>query len=178
MQFISGSKQDPMLRMYFESIAENGDKIPFLPSKLLLEMCSQKNGMRPHIVIYAMAFENSMSNMQDFLQIILEQNGNIMLRGSLETPMEYTDFNNWLQGICNNVFTDINDYLMQSGYQVRGFTSLKDPYLRVSNISCSMTLELTRKLNLEDHLKCLSAILANEPNVKIRKDGESYRYIE
>ena len=99
-----------------------------------------------------------------------------MLRGSLETPMEYTDFNNWLQGICSNVFTDINDYLMQSGYQVRGFTSLKDPYLRVSNISCSMMLELTRKLNLEEHLKCLSAILANEPNVKIRKDGESYRY--
>ena len=33
--------------------------------------------------------------LSDFLQIIFEQNGNIMLRGSLETPMEYTDFNNW-----------------------------------------------------------------------------------
>lgn len=175
IQFVSGGKQEPMLRLYQTQTANTGEKIPHLSSKLLLEMCGEKTGKKTQLVMYAAGVENP-STRNDYVQVILEQNGNLQLRGTLDTPMAYDAFQGWLRDVCLVAFQDINEYLLQSGYGIRLFTSLKDPYLRVASLSLKMKFDLKQKLDLDSHLKCLSVLLSSEPNSKLQKEGEAYRY--
>ena len=178
VMFYSGMKQDHMVRLFYEEEAKNGNKIPYLLSDTLLEMNRTKTGTSPHIVIYAVVSKGISTDIsiKDCVQIILEQTGNIKMRGTLQTPLEYEAFEVWLRETSESVFRPINEFLMQSGYEIRLFNSLLDPNLIVSDMTYKVSFELKKKLDFANHLKCLSAILSNEPDLKVNEPGESYRY--
>ena len=171
MGYYSGYKQDQILRVYYEEEAQNGHKIPFLSKEVIVDIQRERHGSKPHILLYVSCGPKN----DEFIQIMLEQNGNIHLQGKLDPPMEYREFEKWLKEKTVPVFESINDYLIQSGYSIRAFDSLLDPYLTVSKLSYSCSLELTKQLNLNEHLKCLSSLFAIEPDQTNQKEFQ-YRY--
>ena len=172
MGYYSGYKQDQVLRVYYEEEAQNGNKIPFLTKDVIMDIQKERHGSKPHIILYVAC--GGQKN-DEFIQILLEQNGNIHLHGKLDPPLPYSEFEKWLREKTVSVFESINDYLIQSGYSIRGFDSLLDPYLTVSKLSYTCSLELTKQLNLNAHLKCLSSLFAVEPDKTDQKEFQ-YRY--
>ena len=175
IEYHVGKKQDPMLRLYGTEISKEGKKIPFLSSVVLEQLMRKRTGKSPHITIFV---NNGMGKSQhDFIEIILEQNGNINISGKLLTPLIPQQFELWLKGITSPAFVSINDYLQQSGYSITGFQSLWDPFLRINTLEYVFIFKLSKKLLLENHLKCLSAILSVEPDETKRSgSGSYYRY--
>ena len=168
IEYHIGKKQDPMLRLYGTEISKDGKKIPFLPSNQLEQLMKKKTGgQQPHITLYVKP--------NDFIEIILEQNGNINISGKLLVPMMPQAFETWLIGVVNPVFDSINDYLQQSGYSITGFQSLWDPNLRINKIDYICVFKLSKKLLLEDHASTLSAIFSVEPD-DTRRTGKGYYY--
>ena len=172
MGYYSGYKQDQVLRVYYEEEALNGNKIPFLAKEVIIDIQKERHGTKPHIILYVLC--GSQKN-NEFIQILLEQNGNIHIHGKLDPPLPYSEFEKWLKEKTLPVFESINDFLIQSGYSIRAFESLLDPYLTVSQLSYACSLELTKQLNLNAHLKCLSSLFAVEPDQTEQKEFQ-YRY--
>ena len=175
MQYYTGKKHDPMLRLYSVQTAKDGKKIPFLSVGVLDQFMKAKTGTTPHISLYV---NNGMGySANDFIEIVLEQNGNIRISGKMLAPMLPELFESWLSGITNPVFVSINDYLQQSGYSIGGFHSLWDPFLRINSLEYTCVFKLSKKLLLEDHVNCLSTILSAEPDdTKRTGNGLYYRY--
>ena len=173
MGYYSGFKQDQVLRVYYEEEAQNGNKIPFLTKDVIMDIQKDRHGSKPHIIMYVSCGATTKND--EFIQILLEQNGNIHINGKLDPPLEYIEFETWLKEKTIPVFESINDYLIQSGYSIRPFDSLLDPYLTVSKLSYSCSLDLTKKLDLNSHLKCLSSLFAIEPDQTEKKEFQ-YRY--
>ena len=172
MGYYSGYKQDQVLRVYYEEEAQNGKKIPYLSKDVILDIQRERHGSKPHIILYVSC--SALKN-DEFIQIILEQNGNIHLHGKLDPPLAYNEFEIWLKEKTFPVFESINDYLIQSGYSIHSFNSLLDPYLTVSKLNYLCSLELTKQLNLNEHLSCLSSLFAVEPDQTEHKEFQ-YRY--
>jgi len=172
MGYYSGSKQDQVLRVYYEEEAQNGNKIPFLTKNVIMDIQKERHGSKPHLILYVSC---GAPKNDEFIQIVLDQNGTIHLNGKLDPPLEYREFEKWLKEKTTTVFESINNYLIQSGYSIHTFDSLLDPYLTVSKLSYSCSLELTKQLNLNSHLKCLSSLFAIEPAQTDQKEFQ-YRY--
>ena len=175
IQYYSGRKQDPILRLYYEHISSSGKKIPHLSSTILQKIMNKRNGIHPHISLY---IHNGLGDLyEDYVELILEKNGNIYFSGKLTKPMDVEEFEPWFISICSDAFNMINEYLRQSGYEIKGFESLWDPYLRINHIDYVCIFTLYKKLQLENHLGCLSSLLYIEPDEKRKREkGEHYRY--
>ena len=173
IEYHVGKKQDPMLRLFGTEISKDGKKIPYLSSSVLESLMKKKTGNNPHITLFV---NNGLGNTsKDFIEIILEQNGNIFISGKLVVPMIPQTFEPWLKGVTNPVFLSINEYLQQSGYSIAGFQSLLDPFLRINVLSYICVFKLSKKLLLENHLGCLSSLFSVEPD-ETKRNGNGYYY--
>jgi hypothetical protein len=175
IEFHIGKKQDPMLRLYYKYMSSDGKKIPHLKPSIINNFMKRRTGMNSHLTLYV---NNGLGNNADnYVQIILEQNGNIHINGIIENGILLTEFEPIIIQVCNYAFDSINEYLQQSGYEIEGFSSLWDPFLSVNNINYIWSFILSKKLNLEDHIGCLYALLSIEPDESKKKDpGQYYRY--
>ena len=182
LEFFSGSKQDSMVRLSYKDTTQKNDKIPILNGKTILDIGKRKSLLRPHISLYVVSDDTKPQNelgVNDFIQIILEQNGNIQLRASLENPKPYDLLERWLRENTKPVFDDINEYLHQSGYHIRQFESLQDPHIHISTMSYTFSLELTKKIEFPQNTGGLSSLLKTDPILQQNASpGETtYRYI-
>ena len=183
LEFFSGVKQDSMVRMLYNETTQKGDKIPILNAKTVLDIGKQKTLLRPHISLYVIGDHtkpHSQLEVGDFIQVILEQNGNIQLRASLEIPKPYDILERWLRENTEPVFNNINEYLHQSGYHIRHFETLQDPHVHINTMSYVFSLELTKMLDLEKNTARLSSILKQDSILQQKASiGETtYRYIQ
>ena len=116
IEYFGGMKQEPMVRLWYSELAQNGEKIPALSQKCLLDIVKRKLLTRPHIVLYVLGVDSISlqdANVQDFIQVIVEQSGQIQLRGTLSNPLPYDTFETWLKERTQPVFDMLNDYLFQ-----------------------------------------------------------------
>jgi len=171
------NKSDPYLRIHYNDLSKDGKQIPSLSEKVILDMHKVKRGLKPHILIFVNCSNKVPTSLNDFVEFIIESNGNVRLQGVLERPLMYNEFQDWLKNETNNVFDNINGFLLQSGYGLKKLDKLCDHYVRVSQLSFKSTFELTKKLNFEENYECLSALLSIEPdNEKKKEPGQHYRY--
>ena len=175
IEYHIGKKQDPMLRLYYKYMSSDGKKIPHLKPSIVNTFMKRSAGMNPHLKLYV---NNGLGhNADNYVQIILDQNGNIHINGTVLDGILLTDFEPMIRQVCNYAFDSINEYLQQSGYEIEGFSSLWDPFLSVNYINYVWSFILSKKLNLEDHIGCLYALLSIEPDESKKKEpGQYYRY--
>ena len=186
VEYYGGMKQEPMVRLLYEETSQNGDKIPLLSSRCILDIVKRKLLTRPHLIIYVVGKEVSQLDSKvistleanDFIQVILEQNGQIQLRGKLKTPMTYNDFETWLREKTTGVFDMINDYLYQTGYEIRPFRKLKAEHVTITSMNYYFELELTKKLDFSGNAKCLNPLFVPDVTIQMPKEmgEEMFRY--
>ena len=173
--FHPGQGQDDIIRMYYLETSENGKEIPVIPSTIINEILKETHGVRQHIVMYLPLNQIDTSiTTKDFVTVILHLNGNIEYKGSLKVPIPYNTFEVWLKNMSDLLFQKINEYLVQSGYIIQPFTSIFDPYIRISSIQYVWIFNAVKKINFEKNIQALSPLFYGDKE-KI-KDGYSFLY--
>jgi len=180
VEYIPGDRQLHMVRLFEEELAQNGKPIPYLLSSTLLDIVKERTIRDPHIVIYMYKNEDEKPReklfLKDFFQIILEKNGNIQIKGTLEDVMMIPAFETWLKSKCKPIFDSINETLMQSGYQLQGFNSVWDSTIEVLELNYKCTFP-PMSFQIEDFSRkeCFSSLFVDEKS----KEAEErlWRYI-
>jgi len=122
IEYYIGRKHDPMLRLYYKNMSSDGKKIPHLKRSIVDQFMKRRSGIHPHLKMYV---NNGLGQSVDnYVQIILEQNGNIHISGIITNGMLVEEFEPLLVQVSNFAFDSINEYLQQSGYDIKGFVSL------------------------------------------------------
>lgn len=183
IEYIPGGRQIHMVRLFEEEVAQNGKPIPYLLSTTLLDVVKERTMRDPHIIIYV--YKNELEKpreklvIKDFFQIILEKNGNIQIKGTLEEVMMIPAFEKWLKIKCSPIFDSLNEYLMQSGYQLQGFNSVWDSTVEVLdlNYKCSFP---PMSFQIEDFSKkeCFSSLFIDEKSKDVEHKIWRYTRVE
>lgn len=175
IEYHIGKKQDPLLRLYYKDTGVDGKKIPYLNSTIIEHFMKRRTGANSHITLYV---NNGLGETEDdYVEIIVEQYGNIHISGKMTKSISIEDFESILVQVSNYAFDNINEYLQKSGYSAQGFISLWDPYLVVNFINYTCSFNMSQKLNLESHSGCLHSVFAVEPDESKKKgEGNYYRY--
>lgn len=175
IEYHIGKKQDPLLRLYYTDTGMDGKKIPYLKPTIVEHFMKRRTGTHPHLTLYV---NNGLGQSEDdYVEIILEQYGNIHISGKLTKSISLEEFEPMLVQVSSYTFDTVNDYLQKSGYSIQGFVSLWDPYLVVNFINYTCSFNMSQKLNLESHFGCLYTLLGVEPDESKKKgEGDHYRY--
>ena len=164
IQYNPGAKRENVYRVYFEETAQNGNKIPYLSRNTLMK-CVEKTGKISNITMF---ISNSQTESK-FIQVSFEQNGNIVIRGELETALMPQRFNVWLRDSIAPAIQQMNDYLQQSGYQIRSFQDIREESIEVVYLTYKCVVSLSKKLDLEKISGYLSPFFYNELSPETKK---------
>ena len=182
IQYNPGKKRDIMYRVYYEEVSQNGNNIPFL-SRDVLSKFIENPGKTQNITMFLQIPGNYRGEMK-FIHISFEQNGNIVIRGKLEKALMPERFNVWLQEIIRPAIQQMNDYLQQSGYEIRSFQNIRDDFVEVVYLTYKCEVTLPKTFEFEAFSGFLSPFFYNElsssenPKNNTKMISKRYKRIE
>jgi len=160
--FIPGLMREKMYRLYYEEVAQNGNKIPFLsPSQL--QSLTKKNQKNENITMFI-----AIEDFSDiFLRVIFESNGNIMVelemnRSSRDISIPPEKINEWIGQMISPAIYQINTFTKASGFSVSAFSSLQDESIEIIFLHYLAKTELEKKVDIEKCMQLFSPLFYNE----------------
>jgi len=103
IKYNPGLRRENMYRIYSESISKTGKKIPFLSESVMTKLSKDMAKAR-QISVYLSAAD---------IFVDFEQTGQVIVRGSLKTPLSYGDLNTLLMRELEPFINTINSMLSQ-----------------------------------------------------------------
>ena len=160
-----GNRQDKMYKLYSDSLALNGSKIPYLNKAMIIKL-SKTLGKIKQVGLYIQyVYEN------ELLEIVCEidNKGNIMLKTELVKGVAYEYIDDLFKKSVNPVLEVLKRHLSQSGYNLKLFSSVKHENVEIINIDYEVTIEIRKNINLKKNIGCLSSVF-NIINHDIKND--------
>ena len=148
IKYNQGLRRESIYRLYSEKIAVSGRKIPFMskPDILRLSKESKKTG---EITIYASS---------DNLKIIFKKDGSMQVQSTFLKPITLSELDLLMNSGLNNMIDEINGFIESTGYKIRKYESMKDPFLEVFEIKYSTSIKIERKMDISTNKGCISSI--------------------
>jgi hypothetical protein len=177
IQFYKDKHEEPMIRLYSTETSANSKKIPYLSENTIKEFHDNKRTSRlSHIVMYLeINSSNKQSTVDDYIQIVIEQNGNIQFQGKCVKPMVQSEFEPWFIAIINQNIETINQFIRLSGYTIHSIRSLQDSCIKIYSLQYLFSFDRSKMVDLSNRA-CLSPVLYSKPIMKETKLEQSYRY--
>jgi hypothetical protein len=153
IKYNPGPKRENIYRLYSEKISKSGKKIPYLKKSQIMNL-SKMTGKIKQISVYNQSILDGQS-----LEIFIDfdSNGNINVRCNLDSPIGENDILRILLGPVNKQITSLNNYLVQSGYKINTFYSLRDNFIEIVNLKYVFEMAYNKDFSLTKY-KCLSGI--------------------
>ena len=162
-----GLRQENIYRLYTESIANNGKKIPYLDvgtvSRLAREM-----GRRSKLAIFAQYEVNrpvdgsprTVFNRRKYneIYITIDPDSSIHIRSELNTPLPLEELEKMLSYVINPIIDEINAVLEQSGYIIKRFGSIKDRNVRISSLKYTIIMNVDKSISLKQQVPCITSV--------------------
>jgi len=154
IKYNPGSKRENLYRLYSEKISKSGKKIPVLKKSQILNL-SKQIGRVNQISLFIQASLDSVP-IEIFLDF--ENNGNIIVNCDLKEQIDRDDILRILLGPVNSIINETNDFLLQTGYKMNMFYSLKDDFVEIINIKYVTEISLMKPFQFVDGIGCLTSI--------------------
>ena len=179
IQYNPGLRQENSYRIYYTETAQNGKKIPYLPKAVFTPFLNKMNRVQnicmfvdQHIV----GEQRSRATLEvdDFVQLLLQNNGDIVIKGKLDQPLMPLEFNQMLTRLCEPALNMVNNFLQQSGYFINQFHSIYDSFVEVVDLNYVCKIQM-KEMNLKKYMGCLSSLFYHEMQ-PAKQDGMRMRY--
>jgi hypothetical protein len=154
IKYNPGSKRENLYRLYSEKISKSGKKIPVLKKSQILNL-SKQIGRINQISLFIQA---SLDSVPIEIYLDFENNGNIIVNCDLKEPINQDDILRILLGPVNSIINETNDFLLQTGYKMNMFYSLKDDFVEIINIKYVTEISLMKPFQFVDGIGCLTSI--------------------
>jgi hypothetical protein len=149
-------RQENIYRLYTNSIATNGKKIPYLNKASIFKLM-RTVGTSKSVTTYIEYYHND-----NLLPITctFENNGNIILNTQLNNSLDVNTINLILKDAVNPVINIVKDFLSQSGYKIYNFNSIMDENIEILQLEYNIHIPIEKKLNIKKIIGCLSSIFS------------------
>jgi len=155
IKYNPGPKRENIYRLYSEKISKNGKKIPFLSEFTILKL-SREIGKKFRISLYVPVLYESIQ--LDFF-IDFEKNGNInVYNNEFSSPISTEQLDIILKTKMNPIIQNINDFLEQTGYKLRYFESIREPFVKFKKMNYTASIELSKTIQFDKFIYCISSI--------------------
>ena len=170
IKYNPGFQREHMYRLYSESVAKNGKKIPFLTKNRIMNL-SKISGKTKQISIY---FDIPSESVNYFF-IDIESNGNIVVRFDLEETINEFDLNILLLDKVNTIIDQINRIIQIAGYKMNNFMNLNSPNIEIININYEWKTNYKKILKMEKYVNLFKGVFnVHDNNSIIYKRVEKY----
>lgn len=155
IKYNPGPRKENLYRIYSETIATNGSKIPYLkdPSVHIL---SKEIGKPKTIAMYV----NTDNADYDSIIIELHKNGNILVKGSMKNVVAPETFNKYIVSLLNNIIHNLNIFLQQIGYKINTIKDIFDNRIEFMNIEVQLEFDIKKDLHLKKspYVHCITKV--------------------
>jgi hypothetical protein len=155
IKYSPGFQKENIYRLYSEKMSRSSKKIPFLNKNQIMSL-SRESFKKKQITMYV-EHEHMGELVTFFIELYL--NGNISIR-SKDTPIPYSK--NQLETLfletVNPILNSINEFLLQTGYKLNNFESLKQRDVEIVDIKYICSIGLNKKIKFNEYLNCLTSI--------------------
>jgi hypothetical protein len=156
IQYNPGLRREKLYRLYYQQIAQNGNKIPFLNNHQI-EKLMDKPGKIANITMFVS------TTLDTFVQVSFESNGNISVQGELIHEMMPDEFNQWLIKTINPAIQTLNDFTQLSGYFIRPFNKIQEEFIEIISLQYNAKItNLKKKTDIEKYMGLFSPFFYNE----------------
>lgn len=155
IKYNPGFQKENIYRLYSEKLSRSSKKIPFLNKNQIMAL-SRESFKKKQITMY-IEHEHKGELVTFFIELYL--NGNIIVR-SKDIPIPYnkSELELLFMDTINPVLNSMNEFLLQTGYKLNNFKSLKHNDVEILDIKYVCNLGLNRKIKFNEYLNCLTSI--------------------
>ena len=155
IKYNPGPRKENLYRIYSETIATNGSKIPYLKDPSV-HVLSKEIGKPKTIAMYVNT-ENA-----DYYSIVIElhKNGNILIKGSMKNVVIPETFNQYIVSLLNNIINNLNIFLEQIGYKMNTVKDIFDNRIEFMNIEVQLEFDINKDLHLKKspYIHCITRV--------------------
>lgn len=155
IKYNPGPRKENLYRIYSETIATNGSKIPYLKDPSV-HVLSKEIGKPKTIAMYV----NTENPDYDSIVIELHKNGNILVKGSMKNVVIPGTFNQYIVSLLNNIINNLNIFLEQIGYKMNTIKDIFDNRIEFTNIEVQLEFDIKKDLHLKKspYVHCITRV--------------------
>jgi len=162
IKYNSGSRREPIYRLYTNTITKTGKKIPLLSRTQIMSFSKNSNKPKQLSFVTQYTYENT----TDFIFLHITNNGDVVIKGECKHPISAYKLNILLKNKINPIISQINKIIETSGYTISTFNSIYDEHLETVNINYICSVPYTTPVKATD----LTILMSNmfhvyEPNI-------------
>jgi hypothetical protein len=155
IKYNPGFQKENIYRLYSEKMSRSSKKIPFLNKNQIMAL-SRESFKKKQITMYV-EHEHMGELISFFIELYL--NGNTIVRlKDIPIPYNKSELELLFMNTINPILNNINDFLLQTGYKLNTFKSLKHNDVEILDIKYICKIDLNRKIKFNEYLNCLTSI--------------------
>ena len=154
IKYNPGKRQEKIYRLYADSVATNGKKIPYL-SKGTIFKTMKTIGKAKQVSVYieVPGEAGSTTMILDF-----EVDGSISIDASFPTALPIAELNEQIIKHCNPVILVVKEFLEQRGYMMSEFKGIFEQSVSINNMEYIVRAPLKKKMAIKPFIGCLSSV--------------------
>lgn len=155
IKYNPGPRKENLYRVYSETIATNGSKIPYLKEPSVHNL-SKEIGKSKTIAMYVN------TNKEDYSSIVIElhKNGNMLMKGTLKNVVSSKDFNDYIVSLLNHIIGNMNTFLEQIGYELKPIKHIYNNRVEIVNMDIQIEFDIQKDIHLRKspYINCITRI--------------------
>ena len=170
------NREEYNVRLYSDGVTTDNKKNPSLKKQLISEF-SKKQHNEQHMILYVQFAEKN-STKDDFLKVVIEQNGTIRFQGKCPTVMEIKVFDEWFIGIVSPILETFRTFLYKTGYEMSNIDTIYDPRIQIYDMHYVYQFPTAKTMDFTAP-SCLRFMFDDETKaVGIQQEtgGQMYKY--
>jgi hypothetical protein len=152
IKYNPSTKQEKWLRLYSETTAQDGRKIPFLSKEVIFRLIKTV-GKTKTVSVYI----KDWNGVCEF-----EENGNIIIKTDFSDSKTIKEISEMIFEHVNPVIENIQAYLEQNGYIISLFKTIQSPFVEIRQLSYETVIGISKPIKFNDLKGCMSSIFITE----------------
>jgi len=152
IKYNPSTKQEKWLRLYTETHAQDGRKIPYLPKEIIFRLV-KTYGKNKTVCV----FIKDWNGVCEF-----EENGNISIRSEFQVSKTIQEISDMIIENVNPVIEHIQSYLEQNGYIISLFRTIESPFVEIKQLNFETVIGIKKPIKFNDLKGCMSSIFITE----------------
>ena len=158
IKYNPSSRQENVYRLFTDSIATDGRKIPALKKNAVFKLM-KTIARNKSVAVYVDSV-----NTQDTHALVCEfdEDGLITISSEFKTFVGIDEIDNIFRESINPIITEIKNLLEQSGYKLAKFNSLNDENVEIKQLTYETQIKIQKPLDFDAYRGCVSSVFVNE----------------
>jgi hypothetical protein len=155
IKYNPGMRRENLYRIYSETIATNGSKIPYLKEPSVHSL-SKEIGKPKTIAFYIN------TNDDNYTSVVMElhKNGDMFIKCMMKNLITSDAVNLTITPLINHIIRNMNTFLEQIGYQMKTIQNVYDSRIEFQNIDVQCEFDIKKDLHLKKspYVHCITRI--------------------